>query len=104
MFLTHSHRDHIGAWRAVRHARFYVADAEYSRLVGDSAHRAWLPRLGDRIKPVELPRAGELQVRTFARDTAFVVGSDTLRAYVVAGHTAGTTVYLFAASFSSAMP
>lgn len=25
----------------------------------------------------------------------FVIGTDTLRAYTVAGHTAGTTVYLF---------
>jgi glyoxylase-like metal-dependent hydrolase (beta-lactamase superfamily II) len=54
-----------------------------------------VPRLGARIRPVELPRAGELDVRTFGRDTAFVIGTDTMRAYVVAGHTAGTAVYLF---------
>lgn len=95
VFLTHSHRDHVASWRSVRHARFYVAAAEYSRLVGDTAHRGWVPRLGNFIKPVELPRAGELDVRTFARDTAFVIGADSLRAYIVAGHTAGTTVYLF---------
>jgi glyoxylase-like metal-dependent hydrolase (beta-lactamase superfamily II) len=95
VFLTHTHRDHIAAWRSVRHAPFYVASDEYSRLVGDSAHRGWVPRLGRWVKPVELPHAGDLDVRTFARDTAFVVGSDTMRAYVVAGHTAGTTVYLF---------
>lgn len=95
VFLTHSHRDHIAGWRSVRHARFHIAAAEQFRLVGDTAHRGWVPRLGDRIKPVELPRAGQLDVRTFARDTAFVFGSDTLRAYLVAGHTAGTTVYLF---------
>ena len=95
VFLTHSHRDHVAAWRSVRHARFHVAAAEYYRLVGDSAHRGWVASLGDRIKPVQLPRPGELDVRRFARDTTFIVGSDTLRAYVVAGHTAGTTVYLF---------
>lgn len=95
VFLTHSHRDHVAAWRSVRHARFYVAAAEFPRLVGDTAHRGWVPQVGQWIKPAELPHARELDVRTFARDTAFVFGSDTLRAYVVAGHTAGTTVYLF---------
>lgn len=95
VFLTHSHQDHIGAWRLVRHARFHVADAERSLLVGEASHRAWIPRLADRVKRGGLPRGTELDVRTFAQDTTFVVGTDTLRAYLVAGHTAGTTVYLF---------
>lgn len=95
VFLTHSHRDHVGAWRLMRQARFHIAAAERARLVGDSLHRGWIPRLVDRIKPGTLPRAGELEVRTFAQDTAFVMGTDTLRAYVVPGHTAGATVYLF---------
>ena len=42
-----------------------------------------------------MPRAGELDIRSFASDTTFVIGADTLRAYLVAGHTAGTAVYLF---------
>lgn len=95
VFLTHAHRDHIGAWRTVRHARFHLAAAELSRLLGDSAHRAVIPRLADRLNSPELPRAGELAVTTFTRDTVFVIGRDTLRAYLVAGHTAGTAVYLF---------
>jgi glyoxylase-like metal-dependent hydrolase (beta-lactamase superfamily II) len=95
VFLTHSHRDHIAAWRSVRHARFYMAAAEYARLVGDSTHRGWVPKVSDQIKPPQLPRPGELDVRGFTRDTALVLGSDTLRAYLVAGHTAGTSVYLF---------
>ena len=95
VFLTHSHRDHVAAWRTLRHARFHLAASEYSRLVGDSAHRGWLARVGDAVKPADLPRAGDLDVRTFARDTTFVVGADTLRAYLVTGHTAGTVVYLF---------
>jgi hydroxyacylglutathione hydrolase len=95
VFLTHSHRDHIGAWRLVRHARFHVADAERSRLAGDSLHRGWIPRSVARVKRGGLPRATELDVRTFTQDTTFVIGADTLRAYPVAGHTAGTTVYLF---------
>jgi glyoxylase-like metal-dependent hydrolase (beta-lactamase superfamily II) len=95
VFLTHSHRDHIAAWRLVRHARFHVAAAEHSRLVGDSSHQGWVPKLGEALKSATLPREGELVLQTFARDTAFVLGADTLRAYLVRGHTAGTTVYLF---------
>ena len=95
VFLTHSHRDHIGAWRTVRHARFHLADAELSRLLGDTAHRAVIPRLADRLNSPELPSAGELAVTTFSRDTVFTIGRDTLRAYLVSGHTAGTAVYLF---------
>ena len=95
VFLTHSHRDHIGAWRSVRHARFHLADAEVSRFLGSAAHRAWIPRLADRLRRPRLPRAGELRVTSFARDTTFAIGRDTMRAYLVTGHTAGTTVYLF---------
>lgn len=95
VFLTHSHRDHIGAWRLVRHARFYIAAPEHSRLVGDTAHRGWIPELVNRIMPSDLPHPGELNVRAFSRDTSFVLGADTVRAYVVPGHTAGSAVYLF---------
>jgi glyoxylase-like metal-dependent hydrolase (beta-lactamase superfamily II) len=95
VFLTHSHRDHIGAWESVRKARFHLAEPERSRLFGDSAHDGWIPRLADRVKPPVLPRSGDLEAVAFANDTAFVVGSDTLHAYLVAGHTAGTAVYLF---------
>lgn len=95
VFLTHSHRDHIGAWHLVRHARYYVAAAEYSRLVGDSTHRGWIPQLVNRIKPSTRPGPGELDVRRFSQDTSIVAGSDTVRAYLVPGHTAGSTAYLF---------
>lgn len=95
VFLTHSHRDHVAAWRVVRHARFHMSEAERSRFVGEAAHRGWIPRLANRIRRTRLPQPGELDVRPFAQDTTFLVGSDTLRAYLVAGHTAGTAVYLF---------
>lgn len=31
----------------------------------------------------------------FSKDTVFVFGRDTLHAFLVAGHTAGSTAYLF---------
>ena len=95
VFLTHSHFDHIGAWKLVRHARFHAAVAEHTRLTGDTAHSGWIPRLGHGITRGSLPDAGDLDVRTFDRDTMFAIGADTLRAYVVPGHTAGSAVYLF---------
>lgn len=94
VFLTHSHRDHIGAWRLVRLAHFYVAAPEHSRLVGNTAHRGWIPELANRIMRSDLPSPGELNVHAFSRDTSFVLGTDTVRAYFVPGHTAGSAVYL----------
>ena len=95
VFLTHSHFDHIGGWKLVRHATFHTVGAEHARLVGDTAHSGWIPRLGHGITRGSLPSGAELDVRTFDGDTLFVIGADTLRAYVVPGHTAGSAVYLF---------
>jgi glyoxylase-like metal-dependent hydrolase (beta-lactamase superfamily II) len=95
VFLTHSHRDHIGSWRLVRRSRFHVADAERPLLFGDRRHGGWIPRLAERIKPSGLPRPNEIDVQTFSGDTMFVVARDTLYAFLVPGHTAGSTVYLF---------
>jgi hydroxyacylglutathione hydrolase len=95
VFITHSHRDHIGAWRLVRGSRFHLATAERAAFIGQGAHRGWIPRAAERLKPSALPRPGEVDIRAFSRDTAFVFGRDTLRAYVVPGHTAGSAGYLF---------
>ena len=95
VFLTHSHRDHIAAWPAVRQARFHMADAERPRMIGMAPHRGWMVRWAEWLKPSHLPDSAQLAVRTFSHDTAFVFGSDTLRAYTVPGHTAGSAVYLF---------
>lgn len=95
VFLTHSHRDHLAAWPAVRGARFHVAGPERPLLVGTSPHGGWIPRWIERLKPSHLPRPGEVEVHTFSRDTMFVVGTDTVRAFLVPGHTPGSAVYLF---------
>ena len=95
VFLTHAHRDHVAAWPTVRHARVHLADAERPLLAGTAAYRARIPRWAERIRPSRLPRRGELQLHGFSRDTTFVIGADTLRAYLVPGHTPGSAVYLF---------
>jgi glyoxylase-like metal-dependent hydrolase (beta-lactamase superfamily II) len=95
VFITHSHRDHIGAWRMVLPAQFHLADPERARLVGTARHEGWMVRWAERIKPARLPDSGRLRANTFSRDTAFTLGGDTVHAYVVPGHTAGSAVYLF---------
>ena len=95
VFLTHSHRDHVGAWRLVRGSRFHLTAGERAPFVGEGRHGGWIPRVAERVKRTALPHARDVDVRTFSGDTAFVFGADTLRAFVVPGHTAGSAVYLF---------
>jgi glyoxylase-like metal-dependent hydrolase (beta-lactamase superfamily II) len=95
VFLTHSHRDHVGAWRLVRGARFHLAADEAAAFADARRHRGRIPRWAERLKQSDLPRAGEVRVRAFGRDTSFGFGADTLRAYLVPGHTAGSAAYLF---------
>jgi len=95
VFLTHSHRDHIAAWPTVRHAMFYLGAPEQSLLVRTSSHRGWIPRWTEWLKSSVVPRPGQLDLRSFAQDTAVVIGADTIRAYLVPGHTPGSVVYLF---------
>lgn len=95
VFLTHAHRDHIAAWPAVRSTTFYLAAAEEPYLFGEAEYEGWIPRLADRLADPEHPRRDEVEVRTFATDTAMVIGRDTIHAFLVPGHTPGSTAYLF---------
>jgi glyoxylase-like metal-dependent hydrolase (beta-lactamase superfamily II) len=95
VFITHSHRDHIAAWPEVRHARFHMAAAELPRMIGTAAHKGWMVRAGEWFNSSNLPDSADLRVDAFSHDTSFVFGADTLRAYIVPGHTAGSAVYLF---------
>lgn len=63
-------------------------------LYGRSEHGGWIPRWADRVSAPDLPAAGELDVRAFAADTAFVFGRDTVHAFAVPGHTARSAAYL----------
>ena len=94
VFLTHSHRDHVRGWQAVRNATFYVAAPEVPRLTGDEPHRGFVPKLVDRLMPPPLPKAGELKMVTFTSDTSVVVGADTVRLFTVPGHTPGSAAYV----------
>ena len=95
VFLTHAHRDHIGAWPAVTGATFVLGAGEVPYFTGTSPYRGLVPRIGDRLFSYRRPKPGELKIVTIQTDTMFVFGKDTLRAYPVPGHTAGSTVFVF---------
>jgi hydroxyacylglutathione hydrolase len=95
VFITHSHRDHVGAWRLVRGSRFHLAANERATFVGERQHRGWIPRTLEHLRRSDLPGPREVEVRTFSGDTVFAFGRDTLYAFLVPGHTAGSAVYLF---------
>lgn len=95
VFLTHSHRDHIAAWPAVRHARFFVGASEQPMFTGAAPHRDWISRWSEKITSSRLPRPGEIAIAAITRDTLIAIGADTMRAYLVPGHTRGSVVYLF---------
>lgn len=94
VFLTHSHRDHVAAWERLRGATFYLSAPESSLFVGASSHSGPLTRFVESVRRTKLPAPGELRIRTFSRDTTIVFGRDTIRAYSVPGHTAGSGAYL----------
>jgi glyoxylase-like metal-dependent hydrolase (beta-lactamase superfamily II) len=94
VLLTHAHRDHIAAWPAVRGAPFYLAEAEEPYLFGEAEYEAWVPRTADRLLHPDQPARGDIEIRTFRDDTTMVVGYDTIRAFLVPGHTPGSTAYL----------
>jgi glyoxylase-like metal-dependent hydrolase (beta-lactamase superfamily II) len=95
VFLTHSHRDHIAGWNTVRQARFYLDEAEVPLFLGRALHADLPSRAASAALRAPGPWEGELALRPFAGDTAWVLGSDTIRAFRVRGHTAGSTAYLF---------
>lgn len=95
VFITHSHRDHIKGWTAVRQARFHLAQAEVPLFVGQMGHADLPSRVGAAAAGDAGPWSGEVALRPFSRDTVFAFGADTVRAFLVPGHTAGSTAYLF---------
>lgn len=95
VFLTHGHRDHVRAWRTVRHARFHLAAAEVPLLHGETPHADLPSRAARAVLGDAGPWPGEVNVQPFSADTAFAFGADTVRAFVIPGHTPGSAAYLF---------
>lgn len=94
VFLTHSHRDHIAGWEVVREAPFYLGAAEVARFTGQKEHDGPVPDLLSDLVPAHLPAPGELDLHAITGDTAIAFGTDTVRAFPIPGHTAGSVAYL----------
>jgi len=94
-FLTHAHRDHIAAWPLVRQARFVIGAAEVPALLGEAGYSGWAAKMGDELNAYPHPKPGELTLVPLAADTAIALGRDTVFAFPIPGHTAGSVAYLF---------
>lgn len=94
VFVTHAHRDHVGAWEELRHAPFIMAEPEVGLFLGKQKPRGILPRVAERLVGSDRPREGDVEVISFAADTAFSFGADTVHAFRTPGHTPGSSAYL----------
>lgn len=95
VFLTHSHQDHMAAWRTVRTAPFVMPAAEVAFLDGRRVHGSFLPHHLDGVWDYDRPRPGELDIEPVMGDTALVFGTDTVHVFHAPGHTPGHAAYLF---------
>lgn len=94
-FLTHAHRDHIAAWPLIRQARFVIGAAEVPAFLGEAGYSGWAAKMGDELNAYPHPKPGELTLVPLTSDTVIALGSDSVFAFPVPGHTAGSVAYLF---------
>ncbi len=94
-FITHAHRDHIAGWSTVPQATFVLGRDDVPLFTGTASFRARVPRVADNVLGLGLPVGAAIGVLAVGRDTTFALGTDTLRAFVVPGHTPGSMAYLF---------
>ncbi len=95
VFLTHAHRDHIAGWPLVRQARFVLGAAEVPGFVGDTGYLGWATRMSDGLNEYPHPSRDSIAMVAVGGDTAIVLGRDTVYAFPIPGHTAGSMAYLF---------
>jgi glyoxylase-like metal-dependent hydrolase (beta-lactamase superfamily II) len=94
-FITHAHRDHIGGWSAVKQARFVIGGPEVAFFTGAAQYQGLVPSSAERLSVTDRPKPADVHVIPVERDTIFALGSDTLWAFTLPGHTAGSMAYLF---------
>jgi glyoxylase-like metal-dependent hydrolase (beta-lactamase superfamily II) len=94
-FITHAHRDHIGGWHAVKGGRFVLGAEEVPFFTGAAQYQGVVPSGAERVSVTERPKPAEVNVIAVNSDTAFALGSDTLWAFPIPGHTPGSMAYLF---------
>lgn len=94
-FITHAHRDHIGGWPSVRTARFVLGLPELPYFIGTAQYQGLVPSSAEWLSVTERPKSSDIAVIGISQDTMFALGSDTLRAFLIPGHTPGSAAYLF---------
>ena len=94
-FITHAHRDHIGGWPSVRSAYFVLGLPELPYFIGTAQYQGLVPSGAEWVSVTERPKSSDISVIGISQDTTFALGSDTLRAFLIPGHTPGSTAYLF---------
>ena len=78
----------------MRDAAFYISSNELPHFTDGLAHADFPSRLGEALFPGVYPSAEDIDVRGFDTDTAIAFGSDTVRVFLLPGHTAGSAAYL----------
>lgn len=94
-FITHAHRDHIGGWPSVRTARFVLGLPELPYFIGTAQYQGLVPSGAEWVSVTERPKSSDISVIGISQDTTFALGRDTLQAFLIPGHTPGSTAYLF---------
>jgi glyoxylase-like metal-dependent hydrolase (beta-lactamase superfamily II) len=94
-FITHAHRDHIAGWPTVRSARFVLGLAEVPFFTGAAQYQGLVPSSAERVSVTDRPRADSVTVVPIRGDTVFALGTDSVWAFPIPGHTPGSMAYLF---------
>ncbi len=90
ILLTHGHQDHLGACRKFPHARVYAFAPEVPIIEGRATALGPVPRLRGRA-----PATRATHVTDILEDGELVqIGSLSVRAFLVPGHTAGSGAFL----------
>lgn len=89
IFITHGHGDHIGACRLFPEARVYAFAGDVGLVQGLEAARGPVPRLRGALRE----RATRVS-HTLADGETVYVGSLSVQAFHIPGHTGGSAAYL----------
>ena len=89
IFITHGHPDHIGGCKQFPGAQVFIGDGEQGLVEGTAAAQGPLPKAMGVQKQFAITGA-----RALKDGEVVEVGSLKVRAFVIPGHTAGSTAYL----------
>ncbi|MBL8915411.1 MAG: MBL fold metallo-hydrolase [Archangium sp.] len=89
IFVTHGHRDHVGGCKAFAGAEVFSSAAEKPLIEGEVAANGPITRFS-KNDPATMPKV----TRTLTDGEEVSLGDVKVKAFVIPGHTAGSTAYL----------